>query len=863
MKKHGFTLGLMILLIMGSLGTAHATDTLVVKKDGSGPGAYSTVASAVAVAVAGDTIEIQDSGVYDETTSINLVGVNLKCTAVQRATIMASGTTPGVDQVSILIDATESTIENVKLRGITGVFQIGLNGAGSVNIKNCFIQDFTFAGPIRLQAKSGKVLSGALEGSSVVNCAGSTIYFQGTGDPAPTAANVGSFLIDHCTILSLGQGNVCLAANFPTNGGSITVKNSVLGLFDKSKPLGTGYNNCYYINSPFMTEWNTDSYGQPVAGAHSSNDINHSYNAYIGLWYLKWNWMDIDYASGDYNSEVGPTEIAPFMPYVIDPGFTDPFNYDLSVKDRSKLIGKGEGGSTLGAFQSHVAPGPQIIVKQDGTGDFTTIEAAVTAATFGDLIEIGDSGTYDLAMDLHLIGKNLRGAKGQRPTIKHTAGGDTGRLIYEMANTSLENLTLLAHATAEQMGIPGSGHWVIKNCTFKGFKQSCALIMGALPGTKLYGEISGCTFIDCDSTAISGVLTFAGWASPTASEVGPFLIDHCTFLGSGTKIFLANGYPTDGSNITLKNSILANYTGGAYVAAKPFVAAALSQIKIVHKYNVYYKLDAIGFGFVLDPTELANFDPQFKDIASGDFSVPDNSILLWWDENGSAMGVDYGYVTCPQPPLISDLALADAEPGVDGIHTQGINVEFHVSRALPSAIDIDEDPAFGTPTTLPYLRSYINIASCNYAFDSSAYETKTVYARVRNSAGTSNVLSATFNLTPPAIVWANFAWAGAEFGSQAQPFNTLAECVTNVLAGGTIKLVGPSATSAKMRLAKALRLEAVGGKVRVGVIGAPPVTGKLAIKSAKVSAATQSGQDLPNPAGAPPVPVELSEFQVD
>ena len=105
---------------------------------------------------------------------------------------------------------------------------------------------------------------------------------------------------------------------------------------------------------------------------------------------------------------------------------------------------------------------------------------------------------------------------------------------------------------------------------------------------------------------------------------------------------------------------------------------------------------------------------------------------------------------------------------------------------------------------------------------------------------------------PASVIWVNFGWRAAEIGSQAQPFNTLTEGVAAVLAGGTIKLVGPNTSGEKLRITKAMRLEAVTGAVRIGVNGVaipsspPPSLAKANLATAPLN-----------------VPVELSLFQAD
>ena len=90
-----------------------------------------------------------------------------------------------------------------------------------------------------------------------------------------------------------------------------------------------------------------------------------------------------------------------------------------------------------------------------------------------------------------------------------------------------------------------------------------------------------------------------------------------------------------------------------------------------------------------------------------------------------------------------------------------------------------------------------------------------------------------------------------EIGSQARPYNTLAEGVTAVLSGGTIKLIGTNVSGEKPRIIKAMQLDASVGKVRIGVNG-------VAIPAFPPSSLAKAN---PPELVPPDVPVELSEFQ--
>ena len=85
---------------------------------------------------------------------------------------------------------------------------------------------------------------------------------------------------------------------------------------------------------------------------------------------------------------------------------------------------------------------------------------------------------------------------------------------------------------------------------------------------------------------------------------------------------------------------------------------------------------------------------------------------------------------------------------------------------------------------------------------------------ITNGAGSVTTAAATVVVT--GVVWANSAYAGTELGTQAQPFNTLGEAAASVVSGGTIKMIGGTTSSETVRITKPLRLEAVGGPVRIG-----------------------------------------------
>jgi hypothetical protein len=88
----------------------------------------------------------------------------------------------------------------------------------------------------------------------------------------------------------------------------------------------------------------------------------------------------------------------------------------------------------------------------------------------------------------------------------------------------------------------------------------------------------------------------------------------------------------------------------------------------------------------------------------------------------------------------------------------------------------------------------------------------------------------------PALVWVQFGWGGAEFGTQNAPFDTVAEGVAAVEVDGTVR-VKAGTSGETIRIAKAMRLESDGGPARIGdnlggdqPLGLQPPGGRSAVE---------------------------------
>ena len=64
--------------------------------------------------------------------------------------------------------------------------------------------------------------------------------------------------------------------------------------------------------------------------------------------------------------------------------------------------------------------------------------------------------------------------------------------------------------------------------------------------------------------------------------------------------------------------------------------------------------------------------------------------------------------------------------------------------------------------------------------------------------------------------WVDFQYSGAETGTFAQPFNTLAEGVNAVSRGGTVKFKQSGTSAETLSISKPLNLQALGGPVTIG-----------------------------------------------
>jgi hypothetical protein len=98
--------------------------------------------------------------------------------------------------------------------------------------------------------------------------------------------------------------------------------------------------------------------------------------------------------------------------------------------------------------------GKRLVVRQDGKGDYKTIQAAIDAAAPNSRIEIEDNGPYYERVTLNKEGLHLRGKRGRIPLI--TSFGkpelmNTNLVTVQGANVLLERLALVHAAPTDRV----------------------------------------------------------------------------------------------------------------------------------------------------------------------------------------------------------------------------------------------------------------------------------------------------------------------------------------------------------------------------------------------------------------------------
>jgi len=219
-------------------------------------------------------------------------------------------------------------------------------------------------------------------------------------------------------------------------------------------------------------------------------------------------------------------------------------------------------------------------LKPDGSGDFATIQEALTAAVSGDVIELA-AGTYrgDGNRDLDFGGKALvlMTEPGEsEPAVLDCEGSsaDPHRVVifaaYEGFDTLLENLVLRG-GYAPPAGLPDTRYGGAVQClagttpTFRNcrFTQNVAFHGGALFASGAAPRFEACVFIENEAESGGGAVYVSGEiaAASLAAEFYACAFQHNLAAVSGGALMFANGGSPALSDCTFEQN--ASPLGGA------------------------------------------------------------------------------------------------------------------------------------------------------------------------------------------------------------------------------------------------------------------------------------------------------------
>ncbi|HEU4365820.1 MAG TPA: right-handed parallel beta-helix repeat-containing protein, partial [Candidatus Krumholzibacteria bacterium] len=300
-------------------------------------------------------------------------------------------------------------------------------------------------------------------------------------------------------------------------------------------------------------------------------------------------------------------------------------------------------------------------VRQDGSGDFTTIGAAVAAAAAGDVIEVGP-GTYPEQVDVYVTlsfmstdgaaativdGENthyplwFRGGTGHSVdgfTFRrgyHVSGGgaircqagatltmrncvmednvsdfDGGALFTRDAGSMIEayDCTFIGNQAAKNGGASIailSSTMRFTRCSF--INNTGGLGAGATAVDHSRLDIAECLYVDNDATTAGAIYAYVSTGGVASS----------TFYSSRSETW-GSVLMQDSPDIALTRNI---FYGEEQTVGLAFYAFGLPYVDNAHTCNVFFNNAAGAMsGADLDASELV-LDPVFCDAVNGDFTI--------------------------------------------------------------------------------------------------------------------------------------------------------------------------------------------------------------------------------------------------
>ncbi len=249
-----------------------------------------------------------------------------------------------------------------------------------------------------------------------------------------------------------------------------------------------------------------------------------------------------------------------------DPQFCDFAGFDYRIGDGSPCLSTGNAcGEAVGALGPHCHSKTTWYVRADGTGEASTIQAAIDRAVAGDTIVLA-AGTYAGAgnRDIEFAGKNLviRSASGPDSTIVD-CGGSTGEIHWgfgylagEDSTASLEGITI-RHAALTGVRCSSASPF-IRGCVVDSCITSGGARGGGLYLEKSSAKILGCTITDNRVDTNGGGI----YCKEAKGRIADCVLSGNTAAKAGGGIAVQTGSNLDIVRCTVKDNLGNTDSGG-------------------------------------------------------------------------------------------------------------------------------------------------------------------------------------------------------------------------------------------------------------------------------------------------------------
>jgi len=262
---------------------------------------------------------------------------------------------------------------------------------------------------------------------------------------------------------------------------------------------------------------------------------------------------------------------------------------------------------------------PTLTVKKDGSGDYTTIQAAVTAAGAGDIVEIQDSGTYTEAVVPNgaLDPITLRAGAGFSPVLD--GGSALGNGIAATNGWVIEGLEISNYTTDGINGNGANARYTVRDCYVHdvgnmGIRQVSGTAGGGGGATiervRIFGAVNHSLKVDGDEVTVRNVLVVRPGSTVQGINAGGWngAIDNCTVVG-------VNGAGSRGISSAATNGVR-----NCIVTAGAAAAHGIDSFPVGDYNCVFGAYSVAAFTNGIQANDITT-DPAFADAGADDYRL--------------------------------------------------------------------------------------------------------------------------------------------------------------------------------------------------------------------------------------------------